>query len=60
MGCQAEYLLTFDVPCQTPTRKFASQTVQCELIRESQVVYEDNDMQIIVPSAVQNLEPANV
>lgn len=52
MGCQAEYLLTFDVPCQTPTRKYLSQTVQCELLKESEVIFEDKDMQIIVPHAV--------
>ena len=50
------YLLLYDVASQTYTRGVASKDIQCELLKESQVVYEDKDMQIVFPSAIPNNE----
>lgn len=46
------YVLLLDVASQTYTRGVASKDIQCELLKESQVVYEDKDMQIVFPAAV--------
>jgi hypothetical protein len=45
------------VTCQTPTRKSVSQLVQCELMKESVLVLEDKDMQIMMPQVVYNTPP---
>ncbi len=48
----APYILFLEVACQTYTRGVTSKDTQCELLKESQVVYEDKDMQIVFPATV--------
>lgn len=48
----APYILFLEVACQTHTRGVTSKDTQCELLKESQVVYEDKDMQIVFPATV--------
>ena len=35
-----------------PKKTFKSEEVQCELLKESKIVFEDKDMQIVFPTAV--------
>lgn len=35
-----------------PKKTFKSEEVQCELLKESNIVFEDKDMQIVFPTAV--------
>lgn len=56
MACQSDnYLMTYDVTCQTPTKSLVTQVIQCELLKENQVVFEDKDMQIMIPNVVEKI-----
>ena len=46
------YVLLLDVASQTYTRGVASKDTQCELIKESHIVFEDKDMQVFYPTIV--------
>lgn len=35
-----------------PKKTFKSEEVQCELLKESKIIFEDKDMQIVFPTAV--------
>jgi hypothetical protein len=60
VSVQSQYVLTFEALVQTPSKQCAESGVQCGLLQECIQVYEDMDMQIVVPSAVQaKPEPAS-
>jgi hypothetical protein len=46
------YVLLLDVASQTYNRGVASKDTQCKLIKESQIVVEDKDMQVVYPTSV--------
>ena len=47
-----DYILKYDMGVDADRKMFKSQEIQCELLRESKIVFEDKDMQIVFPTAV--------
>lgn len=53
VGIQSEqYILTYDVTCQTPTKSQVNAEVSCLLLKESEVILENEDMKITYPAAI--------
>lgn len=59
MACQySEYKLTFDIPIQTPTKQLATKEIECEILKDSPLVYEDENIQIVLPFSEKPRTPA--
>ena len=47
-----DFSLALDVSCQTIVKSYRGEAIQCEILKESEIIFEDNDMQIVFPHAI--------